>query len=331
MSHHTARASRILVLVFALALFLIAFAQPAPALAQGPQGAPASEEPVGPPLGIVHPRGQSRSIALSSTTVNLVYHSGTVMHTNTVYAIYWIPYGYTASTGYTTMIAGFFKNVAAASGSTGNVYYSTTQYSDSLHGLLIYGSTYGGGYLDQSPLPTSGCTDAYTKVCLSDSQIRSEIKKVIAAKGWTTSTSHLFFLFTAKGIGSCAGSSCAFTQYCAYHSWSGTGSSVLLYANMPYADTVPSACDIGQHPNNNDADATINVTSHEHAEAITDPLGNAWYDSQGYEDGDKCAWSFGVPLGGTNGAFYNQVINGAHYYLQQEWSNKSIACVLKGY
>jgi hypothetical protein len=33
---------------------------------------------------------------------------------------------------------------------------------------------------------------------------------------------------------------------------------VLLYANMPYADTVPAACDAGYHPNSNDADATIN-------------------------------------------------------------------------
>lgn len=331
MFRHSARYTRVLAVVFALATLVFTLAQAAPALAQGPHGGPSPEEQHGPPLGVVPPHGQARLASGATTGTNLSYHSGPVMHSNTVYAIFWIPFGYTASSGYTTLITGFFKNVAAASGSTSNVYYSTTQYSDSLRGLLTYASTYGGGYLDQSPLPTSGCTDSYTKVCLSDAQIRSEIKKVIAAKGWTPSTSHLFFLFTAKGIGSCAGTSCAFSQYCAYHSWSGTGSTALLYANMPYADTVPQACDIGQHPNNNDADATINVTSHEHAEAITDPLGSAWYDNMGYENGDKCAWDFGAALGGTSGAFYNQVINGARYYLQQEWSNKTAQCVQKGY
>jgi hypothetical protein len=99
---------------------------------------------------------------------------------------------------------------------------------------------------------------------------------------------------------------------------------------MPYAAYVPSACSAGESPNRNDADATINVTSHEHNETITDPLGSAWYDRTGYENGDKCAWNFGTPLGGGTGAEYNQVIGSGHYYLQQEWSNHSSGCVLKG-
>jgi hypothetical protein len=108
------------------------------------------------------------------------------------------------------------------------------------------------------------------------------------------------------------------------------GSNVILYANMPYADTVPAACDAGQHPNNDDADATINVASHEHNEAITDEQGPAWYDRRGYENGDKGAWNFGTALGSTQYGQYNQVIGTGKYYLQQEWSNKSSRCVLTG-
>src|SRR5205814_1059532 len=124
----------------------------------------------------------------------------------------------------------------------------------------------------------------------------------------------------------------AFSYYCAYHSWFSDiafNNQTVYYANMPYADTVPSACDAGQHPNGDDADATINVTSHEHNEAITDPQGSAWYDRRGYENGDKCAWNFGTTTG-PSGAKYNQTINGAHYFLQQEWSNKTSRCVLTG-
>src|SRR5205807_1954040 len=84
-----------------------------------------------------------------------------------------------------------------------------------------------------------------------------------------------------------SGTQCAFSYFCAYHSWYGSGSTVTLYANQPYTMTVPSACDSGQHPNGDDADPTINVVSHEHNEAITDEQGNAWYDRVGYENGDK--------------------------------------------
>jgi hypothetical protein len=248
---------------------------------------------------------------------------------NTVYAIYWVPSGYSVSSGYESLINRFFSDVAADSGHRTNVYYAGTQYYDGT-GNVTYSSTFGGSTVDSDPLPASGCSDSYTSVCLTDSQIQSEIKKVVGANSLPTGGSTEYFMFTAKGIGSCSGSSCAFSNYCAYHSWIGSGSSEILYANMPYADTVPQACDAGQHPNNDDADATINVTSHEHNETITDLNGNAWYDRRGYEDGDKCAWKFGTQIGGSSGSEYNQVINGHNYELQQEWSNASSACVLQG-
>ena len=165
---------------------------------------------------------------------------------------------------------------------------------------------------------------------MAPSQLQTEISRVIAANGWTAASNHVFFMFTPQDVGSCAGSSCAFTYYCAYHSWSGSGSSALLYANMPYAAWVPGACGSGQSPNGDDADSTINVTSHEHNEAITDPQGSAWYDRRGYENGDKCAWNFGTSLGSTATGAYNQAIGTGKYYLQQEWSNQNSRCVLTG-
>ncbi len=317
--------------VLALALVLASLLLTAPALAQGPVDPPIPQVAKDHILGVVPPRGQANRLGAQGG--NLSYHNGPTMHTNTTYAIYWVPAGYTVSTNYVSLINGFLANVATADGSTSNVYYSDTQYYDNVSGNILYGSTLGGTWTDTNALPASGCTDSYTSVCLSDAQIQAEVNKAITANatnGWTAGPTHLFFLFTGKGIGSCAGSSCAFSQYCAYHSWIGSGSSVTLYANMPYADTVAAACDSGQHPNNDDADATINVASHEHNEAITDEQGSAWYDRRGYENGDKCAWNFGATLGGSNGSYYNQVINNAHYYLQQEWSNKSSGCVLTG-
>jgi hypothetical protein len=147
----------------------------------------------------------------------------------------------------------------------------------------------------------------------------------MSRQGWTASSTNFFAMLTAKGIGSCSGSSCAFTQYCAYHG----NVSGLYYANMPYADTVPGACDSGQYPNGDAAaDSEINILSHEHNETITDEQLNAWYDRRGAENGDKCAWNFGTTPGGPNGAEYNQIINGNSYYVQQEWSNQSSGCAL---
>jgi hypothetical protein len=295
---------------------------------------PVANNPAGQILGVVPIRGQVNPLLaieaqLHARTNNLTYHGGPVIHANKTYAIYWVPAGYTVSARYESLINGFLQNVAAASGRTSNVYYSDTQYYDTA-GSIAYSSTFGGSYVDTTPLPASGCRDSYTLVCLTDGQLQSEIRKDIAASGWIANSSTVFFMLTAKGVGSCAGSSCAFSTYCAYHSWIGSGSSATLYANMPYADTVPSNCDSGQHPNGDDADATINVLSHEHNEAITDEQGSAWYDRRGYEDGDKCAWNFGSALGSTGSGLYNQLIGAGKYYLQQEWSNAHAGCVLSG-
>lgn len=258
----------------------------------------------------------------------LAYHGGPVQHTNTTYAIYWVPSGYSVSSNYSSVIDQFFTDVAADSAKTSNVYYSDTQYYDG-SGNISYNSHFAGSVVDTNPFPASGCSDpvSQTTVCLSDTQIANEVQRVASSMGWPQTLSTEFFMFTAKNVGSCFDSShCAFSYYCAYHSNVGN----TLYANMPYADTVPADCDAGQHPNNSDADATLNVTSHEHNETITDPLGTAWFDRAGYENGDKCAWKFGTPLGSTAYGQYNQLINGHAYYLQQEYSNKHRGCVLTG-
>ena len=60
--------------------------------------------------------------------------------------------------------------------------------------------------------------------------------------------------------------------------------------------------------------ALANVTAHEISEARSDPsTPGAWYDSSGMENGDKCAWTFNVPLVTFS--------NGSQWKLQGEWSN----------
>ena len=117
----------------------------------------------------------------------LTYHGGSIMKTNKTYAIYWVPSGYTVSGQYKTLIDRFFGDVAAASGSTTNVYASDTQYSDTTNGNILYSSTFGGSYLDTQALPASGCTDTHPadeRMPARTRSSRAEIQRVATLKGW---------------------------------------------------------------------------------------------------------------------------------------------------
>jgi hypothetical protein len=260
---------------------------------------------------------------------NLTYHGGRVLLTNRTVAVYWLPSGYTMDSTYQSTINQYFTDVAHDSAaSSGNVYSVLKQYYNSSNQFISTNSTFGGPLVDTNPYPSSGCSDnvSQTTICLSDAQLRTELQSLSANNQLGAADPNTtYFIFTAKNVGSCYSSgSCAFSTYCAYHSNVSLGGTTVQYANQPYADTVTNSCDAGYRPNNGDADATINVTSHEHRESINDPLGNAWYDRRGYEGSDKCAWNFGTLLGSN----YNQVINGHHYILQQEWSNSGSTCKL---
>lgn len=75
-------------------------------------------------------------------------------------------------------------------------------------------------------------------------------------------------------------------------------------------------------------DAVVNTLAHELAELASNPLGNGWYDSQGNENADKCAWTYGDTEELANGAVYN-VQWGPHKFLvQQNWRIPAQACGL---
>jgi hypothetical protein len=58
------------------------------------------------------------------------------------------------------------------------------------------------------------------------------------------------------------------------------------------------------------------VTAHEISEARSDLASPfAWYDANGEENGDKCAWTFNVP--------YVTFSDGRRWKLQGEWSNSA--------
>ncbi|HEX8075076.1 MAG TPA: PKD domain-containing protein [Thermoleophilaceae bacterium] len=301
------------------------------ALAAVPAAASAEHNPKGRFLGVVKSKraGVSPFAPRRAPVDNVTWHGGPVVHASTAYAIFWAPPGHSFPADYTSSIADFFTDVAADSGKSTNVFSVARQYADGV-GPAAYQLSYGGSFTDTDPFPASDCVDPGTSVCLTDQQLTAELDGFIAAQGLPRGMSHLYFLFTPAGVGSCYDSSssvCAFQYFCGYHSDFLTGSGRVLYANEPYASGV-WGCDDGEYPTGTSGDGTINVVSHEQLEIATDPLGNAWYDSEGEEIADKCGFDFGVPLGVTpSGANYNQLIAGSEYWLQQEWSNSAGGCV----
>jgi hypothetical protein len=142
-------------------------------------------------------------------------------------------------------------------------------------------------------------------------------------KGWTGGTSKIFFLFTSSGEGSCFNStSCSYTQYCGYHSFFTNGSGqTVIYGNEPFGDTAHCQVSGAPSPNNDPtADSAVTVLSHELAEAITDPLLNAWRGADvSHEIGDLCNFYYGYQS--WDGGLANAMYNGRFYLLQTEYSN----------
>jgi hypothetical protein len=289
--------------------------------------APAGANPRGRLLGAVRPApdpARAGRIAPAETVDPLTYHGGPVVHDGHVYAIFWQPPGYAYPPDYKAAVVKYFRDVARDSGRRTNVYSVNREYPD-WNGPPPYRVAFEGSYTDTSVLPASGCANPSTDVCLTDAQLASALTTFVAARGLPRGLARQYFLFTPPGVGSCfdgSGSGCVYHDYCAYHSYA---AGVLLYAVHPDVRGV-GTCDMGESPTGTSADAVLNVVSHEHVEIVTDPLGDAWYDSEGEENADKCAWRFGS-LAGSQGALYNQVIGGSPYLLQLEWSNARAGCV----
>lgn len=241
-------------------------------------------------------RGFARSAR--RTSANMTYHKGGVLLANKTEAIFWgSSWGtYTGDilNGIDSFFAGFgYSNYAGI----------TTQYYQIAGGSQQYigaGSSYYGHYIDGTTAPSGA---------LSTSQA---IAEACRATGNNPDPNALYFVYTDTTAGN--------VNYCAYHTWGSCGSKPIQVAYMPNITGV-AGCDPGNLygvSGSQGLRALANVTAHEFEEGITDPRGSAWYDRQGSEIGDKCAWLFSGPV---------TLSNGTVWQLQEEWSNAVTGCV----
>ena len=302
------------------------------------------------------PEAHAAQVHASNSSYNggsppLVYGGGALVGTattpgdNTVHPIFWAPAGYSFPSGYEAGVDTFLTDVAADSGGTSNVYALDTQYTDGSRAgspHLRYSVHAGAGVDVTDPYPAAGkCTPDTSKgetysACVTDSQIHTELASVLTSHSLSAGMADIYLVILPPNVESCistsdsaAGGTCSDTNYpgfCGYHSGFAASSGQALYADIPFPTSFSYTCVTPQSPHGSAAlDSAISLISHEHNETMTDPLGDGWIDSAGYENGDECAWTYGSSLGGSAGAQWNQVINGDRYYLQQEFSNEDYA------
>jgi hypothetical protein len=258
------------------------------------------------------------SAARSSRTTSgtgISWHGGAVMHTVNVATIYWgtnspmYPGGPAAGTkgtgsGDGSLIGTYLRSVG------GSHYWNinTDYYDGSVHvpAAVTY-TQYWAHNVNPGTSP-------------SDAAIQAEITGAFSSGNLAYDANTIYAVFTGPGVNLGGG---FLTQYCAYHgrfSWNGKQ---VIYSAQPYNDHQPSCSWQNTGPNGIDGDATVNTLAHEVDEAATDPYLNAWYDTRGYENADKCAWTFGATSTASNGALYNLTLGGTNFLIQRNWLNRN--------
>jgi hypothetical protein len=281
------------------------------------------------------PAAAARAQAAAAGTVNtgngINYYGGPVVPAEHVVSIYWAGTQVFAN-GPTPGTSG----AGSADGSLVGYYLNHLGGSNYYNINTTYGDTVGGGHTVANAISytgywaDNGATAPVSGSSPSDAQIQAEIISGFTSGTLTYDPSTVYAVFSASGVNLGGG---AYTQYCAYHgdfAWNGN---VVLYAAMPY-DYHSGCTALNGSPNNDyGADAEVNVLSHELEEANTDPQLNAWFDSNGAENGDKCAWNFGSEFLSTrNGNGYaNITVGGRDWLVQQNWLNANGGGCYQGY
>ena len=280
------------------------------------------------------PGGQHGKPGGGSTSNGISYHGGPVLQAGTnVAAVYWAgstiysggpAAGAIGSGADDHSLVGDFLNALG-----GSTYFKiNTSYTDGAGSAIANTVAYTQFWANDSyNVPADGQT-------VSDSQMLSMLQYAFNNGKLTYDSGTLYIVFTAGKVNLGGGFG---TQYCAYHTHGTVSVSgvpkVVLYSAMPYTYAYPGACTNGTASPNNDpaADAEVNVVAHETEETTTDMMGNAWFDTRGYENADKCAWTWGSTSTASNGGVYNITVGGKNYLVQQNWVNASGGYCAKSY
>jgi hypothetical protein len=240
--------------------------------------------------------------ARPQSSPDMTNHGGVIMTTSNTQAIFW---GTSWGSYSGDKISGMDDWYNGFGGS--NYAKASTEYTGS-NGRVGSTSTYSGHVIDTSASTGGNIT----------SPILTEVCKVLANHGGADPTGNGYYpVYTDTPRGG--------ARFCAWHSVGTCGGIRVQFAYFFKLDG-DAGCDPKDTSTTHSQGlaAIANVSGHELSEAMTDPASpGAWYDSQGAENGDKCAWTFGAP--------YVTFSNGSKWKIQGEWSNAAYDSGTGGY
>ncbi len=306
----------------------------APRVYEGVAGGPRLLEE-GQPAAMVHATVEdaqrARGIASRPTTArastsggNLSYHGGTggigVESAPLIYLVVWGSQWNNNNdpSGEVPILENFYSNVGGSNWSN-----SVTQYCQGVPTGTVYCNGTGTAAGNPPGNPPNGILAGvwYDNVSAApshprQSQFANEAVRAAAHFGNTTASRNASVQYvvatathnSSNGFG---------TQYCAYHSSTSSTYGNVAYTNLPYITDAGASC--GANFNNLGAKAGITIVGgHEMAETMTDQFpSTGWTDSNGSENGDKCAWI----SSGQGAAADVTLTNGTLVPVQSLWSN----------
>jgi hypothetical protein len=262
----------------------------------------------------------------------IFYHGGPVLQPGTnVSAVYWAaapiyangPAAGTtgAGTADASVIGHFMRSLG------GSPYFGVNStYTDGAGRAIVNAVNYQQFWANNSSVPADGAT-------VTDAQMVAMLQAGFTGGQLTYAPGTLYLIFTAGKVNLGGGFG---SQYCAYHTHGTVTingvSQTVLYAAMPYDAAYLSGCAGITTSANGDlgADVEVNTLAHEIEETTTDMMGNAWFDRRGYENADKCAWTWGTTYTAANGMKANMNLGGKDFLVQTNWTNAgSGGCVLR--
>ena len=273
-------------------------------------------------------------------TPPVLYGGGPVMHAVTTHVIAWAPSGFSFPSGYVSGYEQYLSDLSHDLGYSSNVSSVLAQYIDA-SGSAMTSLTNDAPISDTDSYPASGCHVSGAGVCLTEAQLLSEVTSQIASYRLTSDLNQSYILLLPPGVDSCYGlnsTECEGQAFCAYHDAFPVGNDPITYTTftlVPYTgssyNNTAGHCELptGPGPANISPEviALDSIGTHELFESATDPVvGLGYMDSAGYEIADECEFIFGPESSATPSGFYNQLINGSQYLIQEMWSNQDNGC-----
>jgi hypothetical protein len=242
----------------------------------------------------------------TATGYGISYHGGPVIGGTT--NIYYIWYGNWTGNTAPTILTDLAQNLTNSPRYGINTTYSTSGTGGK---TIVNAVSYKGAINVNYSFGTA----------LSDASIKSIVANAITSGSLPKDANGVYFVLTSSDVNATSGFC---TQYCGWHNHATISGADIKYAFIGNPSSqCPSSCGVESlSPNGNGgADAMANSLIHELDEAVTDPDLNAWYDNRGYENADKCAWTYGTTYVAANGATANMKLGARDFLIQRNWVN----------